>query len=117
MVLSTVSTSDLAVVTSGLPRPVVAPVPGVPGAGGASQGATSVKAVGTGPRLGDDVGSLLRHLVIHGAGVSVPGSVALGDVAPAPVSSSVADPVVSGQYMLGSPVFLPPPTNWRWVGG
>jgi hypothetical protein len=39
MASSIVSMGDLAVVTSGMPGPVVAPVPGVAGAGDASQDA------------------------------------------------------------------------------
>jgi hypothetical protein len=49
MASSMVRATDLPVVTLGLPRPVVVLVPGVPGASGASHGATDVEVVGTGP--------------------------------------------------------------------
>jgi hypothetical protein len=49
MVSWTASIGDLAMVTWGLPRPVVAPVLRVLGSGGASLGAAVVGVVGTGP--------------------------------------------------------------------
>jgi hypothetical protein len=55
----TMSVGELAVVTLGFPQLVVAPVLGVPGTGGTSQGATCIELVCTGPQLGDDAGSLL----------------------------------------------------------
>jgi hypothetical protein len=108
---STVSTDDLAVVTLGLPHPVVALVPGVSGASGGSQGATDIKVVGTRPQLGNDAGSLIRDLMMHSVITGVPGSAVLGDVAPAPGSSGVVGPGVSGLYLSGSLDFLTPPIN------
>jgi hypothetical protein len=116
MASSTVSASDLVVVTSGLLRSVVALVLGVSGAGGAFQGAIDVEVVGTTPQLGDDVGSVLWDLVMHGTDVGVPERAAPGDAAPAPRSSGAAGLGISGLYLLGSPSFLPPPINWRQVG-
>jgi hypothetical protein len=81
---STVSTDDLAVVTLGLPHPVVALVPGVSGASGGSQGATDIKVVGTRPQLGNDAGSLIRDLMMHSVITGVPGSAVLGDAAQPP---------------------------------
>jgi hypothetical protein len=49
MASSKASVGDLAVVTPGSPRPVVALVPGVPGASDASFGAVGVEVVGAGP--------------------------------------------------------------------
>jgi hypothetical protein len=64
-----------------------------------------------GPRLSDRVGSLLRDLVVHDTGAEVLGSVAPGDVALAPGSSSAMGQGLSGLYLLGSPGSLPPPIN------
>jgi hypothetical protein len=71
--LSTMSTGDM-VVTSGSLCPVVPSVPGVPDVGGVWQGSTSIEVVGTDPRLGNDTKSLLRNLMVHGAGAGVPGA-------------------------------------------
>jgi hypothetical protein len=106
MASSTTSVGDLAVVTSGLPRPMVAPVSGLPGAAG-------VEVEGIGPQLGDDAGSLLLDLVMCSAHTGVLRSATPGDVAPAYGSSKAAGPRVSGLYLPGSPSFLPLPINWR----
>jgi hypothetical protein len=83
MVSSIVSMGDLAEVTPGSQQLVVVPVPRVPSAGGATQGATGVGVVGASPQLGDGIGSLLWDLVIRGTSAGVPGSAVLGDAAPA----------------------------------
>jgi hypothetical protein len=72
----TTSVGDLAVVTSSLPRLVVAPVPGVPGAIGTSQDATGVEVVGTSPQQHNDARSLLQDKVMRDTGVGVLGSAA-----------------------------------------
>jgi hypothetical protein len=88
MVSSTTSTGGLAVVTPGSPRLVVAPVLGVSGVGGVSQGAT---------------------------GIGVTRSAALGDVFPTPESSSATGLRVSVLYLSRSPIFLSRPlTRGRW---
>jgi hypothetical protein len=56
--------------------PVLALVPGVLSAGGASHGAASIEVVGPSSQLGDDAESLLRDLVMRGTGADVPGSTA-----------------------------------------
>jgi hypothetical protein len=91
------------------------PQPKWSGDGGAPQGATGAEVVDTGPRLGDSARSLLQDLVMHGVGAGVLGSVATGDAALAPGSSSVVSPRVSGLYLPGSPDAPPPPINWRQV--
>jgi hypothetical protein len=110
------SVGDLAEVALGSQWTVVAPVPGVSSAGGASQGASVVEVVGPGPQLGDDTGRLLRDLVMCSASASVPGSATPGDAAPTPRSSCAMGPRVSRLYLSGSLGFTPPPINWRWVG-
>jgi hypothetical protein len=107
---------DLAEVALGLQRPMVAPVPGVSSAGGATQGASGVRVVGAGPQLGDDVKSLLRDLVMCGIGIGGLGSAVLGDTALAPGSSSATCLGVSGLYLPDSLGFPPSPINWRRVG-
>jgi hypothetical protein len=111
----TASVGDLTVVTQGSLRPVVAPVLGVLGVDGASQGTTGVEVVGAGPQLGDDIGSLLWDLVVRGADAGVPVSVAPGDAAIALESSSAAGLGVSRLYQLGSPSSSHPTINWRRV--
>jgi hypothetical protein len=84
--------------------------------GGASQGATNVEVEGTGPELGDDVGSLLQDLVMRSADASVLGSASPSDAAPAFGSSGATGPGVLGPYLLGSLGLTPPPINYRRVG-
>jgi hypothetical protein len=86
------------------------------GADGTSPGAASVKVDDVGPQPSDDIGRLLRDLVIRGTGIGVPESAALGDVAPTPGSSGDAGLGVSGLLLPGSPSFPPPPIDWRRVG-
>jgi hypothetical protein len=68
------------------------------------------------PWLGESIESSLRDLVVHGAGAGVPGCAALGDMAPAPGSSSDVGLGISGLYLSGSPGSPPLPINLRWVG-
>jgi hypothetical protein len=107
---------DLDKVTSGSQRPVVALVPRVLSASGATQGATGVGVVGAGPKLGDDAGSSLRDLVIRGADAGVPGNAIPGDTTLVPGSSGAIGLGVFRLYLLSSPGFLPLPINWRRVG-
>jgi hypothetical protein len=44
----------------------------------------SIEVDGAGPRAGDDAGGLLHDLVVHGAGLGVPGCTTLCDAIPAP---------------------------------
>jgi hypothetical protein len=97
------SVGGLGMATLGSLRAVVASVPGVPSAGGASQCTASVEVIGASARLGDDTGSLLFLLVVRNVGAGVSGSATLGEVAPAPRSSSAACPRVFGVYLPGSP--------------
>jgi hypothetical protein len=53
---------------------------------------------------------------MHGTDIGVPESAVPGDTASAPGSSGATGPGVSGLFLSGSPGFLPPPINWRWVG-
>jgi hypothetical protein len=85
-------------------------------AGGALQGITGQEVVSVGPRLGDDVESSLRDLVVRGIGAGVFGSVTLGDATPAPGSSRTGGLGMSGLCLLSSPGFPPLLINWRWVG-
>jgi hypothetical protein len=87
----------------------------VPGAGSAQQGATGAKVADIGPWVGDSARTLLLDLVVHDTGAGVPGSAALGDLAPVPGSSSTMGLGVSGLYLPGSPSAPPPPINWRRV--
>jgi myosin-crossreactive antigen len=45
---------------------------------------SSIKVANVDSRLGDSAGSMLQDLVVHGTNASILGSVALGDMAPAP---------------------------------
>jgi hypothetical protein len=54
--------------------------------------------------------------VRRGAGINVPGSAALGNVAPAPGSLGTVGPGVSGLHLPGSPGIPPPLINWRRLG-
>jgi hypothetical protein len=116
MALSTASMGDLAMVTPGPPWPMVAPVESPTLDGGALQGGTGVEVVGAGLWLGDDNGSLLQDLVMCGTSTGIPGSTTPGNAAPAPESSGVVDPGVSGLHLSGSPGILLLPINWRRVG-
>jgi hypothetical protein len=51
---------------------------------GASLGIVSVEVDGADPQPGVDVGALSHDLVMHGAGLGMPGSTAPGDAIPAP---------------------------------
>jgi hypothetical protein len=84
MASSIASTCDLAEVTLGSQRPVVASVPRVLSASGTSQGATDVGVVGASPYLGDDTRSLLPDWVMRGTGAGVPRSVVPGDACHTP---------------------------------
>jgi hypothetical protein len=64
-------------------------------ASGALQGPVGVEVVGTGPRLGDDIGSLPWALVVHAIDASVSGSTTLGDAALPFRSPSAAGPRAS----------------------
>jgi hypothetical protein len=125
------SLGNLSVVTSGLRWPPVAPVesptlvertseareelaPMMPSADGVSKGTASVEVDGASPQLSDEARGLLRDLVKQGADIDVPGSPTLGDAAPAPGSSGIVSPGVSGLPLLGSLGFSPPPR--RCVG-
>jgi hypothetical protein len=88
----------------------------VPGAGGAPQGVTDVEVADAGPWLGGSARSLSHDLVVRGTGAGIPESATLGDEAPAPGSSSVMGPGISGLYLPSSPGSPPPPINWRRVG-
>jgi hypothetical protein len=111
MAASTMSAGHLAVVTTGSPRSVLALVPRMLGASGASRGATGVKVIGVSPWLGDDAGSLLQDLVMCGTSAGVPRSAALDDAAPTPGSLVAVGLGVSGLHLSGSPGFLLPPIN------
>jgi hypothetical protein len=87
MALLIVNVGDLADVTLGSQRLVVAPIPRVPSAGGATQGVAGIGVLGADPQLGDDTGSSLRDLVIRGVGVGVPGSAVPSDLARTPRST------------------------------
>jgi hypothetical protein len=84
---SITSVGDLDKVASGSQRLVVALVPRVLSASGATQGATGVGVVGAGPKLGDDAGTSLQDLVIRGADAGVLGNAIPGDTALVPGSS------------------------------
>jgi hypothetical protein len=116
MASSIASMGDQDEVALGSQQPVVAPVPRVLSAGGATQGASDIGVVGPPPHLGDDAGSSLWDFVLCGTGIGVPGSAIPSDVAPTPGSSSVVGPRISGLHLPGSPGFPPPPINLRWVG-
>jgi hypothetical protein len=87
----------------------------VSGADGASLGATSIEVDGAGPQPSDDTESSLQELVMRGSSFSVPKSAAPDDAAPTPGSPGAMCLGVSRLILLGSPGFLSPPINWRWV--
>jgi hypothetical protein len=66
---------------------------------------------GTGPRSGDDASGLSCDLVVHGAGLGMPGSTALGDEIPAPESLGVTGSGATGLLVPGFPNSLPLPID------
>jgi hypothetical protein len=105
MASSIVSVDDLVEVTSCSQRLMVAPTPGVMSASGATHSATGAGVVGTGPQLGDDIGSPLWDLVMCSTGTGVPESAVPGEATPALGSSGAAGLGVS--YT----VFIPKPST------
>jgi hypothetical protein len=77
------------------------------GANGAPIGAVSVEADGVDPRPGDDAGSPLRDLVVHGAGLGTPGRTTPGDVIPTPGSSGAVGPGITTLPLPSPPLFIP----------
>jgi hypothetical protein len=85
----------------------------MPGANGTSLESVSVELDGASPRPSEDTRGSLQDLVMHGAGLRMPGSVGLGETIPAPGSSGTADLGVARLPLVGSPGFLLPPIDWR----
>jgi hypothetical protein len=118
---------DLALVSSGSPRPMEVPretpapkepiseVREAPGAEGASVGIVSVEVDDVGPQPGDDAGSSLQSLVMRGASIGVSRSAAPGDVTPAPGSLGAAGLGVYGLLLPGFPGFPLLHIDWRRV--
>jgi hypothetical protein len=87
-------------------QPVVALATEVSGAGGTSQGATSIEMVGADPRLGDGTKNLLQDLMVHDTGVDVSRS-----AAPTPKSPGTMGLGLSGPCLLDSPGSSSSPIN------
>jgi hypothetical protein len=80
------------------------PVQEMPGADGAPLG---VEVDGASPQPSDDTGVSLRGMVMRGADIGVPGSIALDEEAPASGSSGTAGPGVSRLLLPSSLGFTP----------
>jgi hypothetical protein len=85
-------------------------------ADGTSLVASSVEVDGASPEPSDDTGRSLQDLVVRGTGISVPGSAAPCDAAPAPGSLGALGSGVSGWLLLCYLGFPPPPIESRQVG-
>jgi hypothetical protein len=99
----------------GSPRPVVALMLEMSSADVLSLIATNVEVDGAGPQPSNDTGGSLRDLVMCGADISLLGSAATGDAAPASGPSSDVGLGVSGLLLPGSLGFPPSPIEWRRV--
>jgi hypothetical protein len=86
-----------------------------PGIDDAPHGAVSVEMDGADPRLGDDVGSLRRDLVVHGTDPGTPRCIAPGDAVPFPGFSGAVGSGVAGLLLSGTPSSLSSPVNWGQV--
>jgi hypothetical protein len=85
------------------------------GVDGTPLGTVSTEADGADSRLGDDVVSLLRDLVVRGTGLGTPRRIDPSDAIPALGSSGIGGLGITRLLLLGTPDSSSPSIEWRQV--